>query len=53
MKIIRFDKRGNCQFIYFDWKEFKFKTTCWAKSIDILFGRKNGEKHIFIGLHNL
>lgn len=53
MKIIRFNKHGNCQFIYFDWKEFKFKTTCWARNIDILFGKKKNKKHIFIGLYNI
>lgn len=52
MKIVRFDKRGNCQFVYFDWREFKFKTTCWARNLDDLFGRNKDRKHIFIGFHN-
>ena len=52
MKIVRFDKSGNCQFVYFDWREFKFKTTCWAENLDMLFGRNRDKKHIFIGLHN-
>ena len=52
MKVIRFDKDGNCQFIYFDWREFKFKTTCWARGLDALFGKNCAKKHFFIGLHN-
>ena len=52
MKIVRFDKNGNCQFVYFDWREFKFKTTCWAKNLDSLLGVNKDKKLIFIGLHN-
>ena len=53
MKIIRINRSGNCQFVYFDWREFKFKTTCWAKNLDSLFGKNNNRKHIFIGIHNM
>ena len=52
MKIIRIDKDGCCQFVYFDWREFKFKSTCWARNIDSLFGTNKDKKHFFIGLHN-
>jgi len=52
MKIVRFDEKGNCQFVYFNWHKFKFETTCWANSISGLFGRNNDKKHVIIGLHN-
>ena len=52
MKIIRFDTDGNCQFIYFDWREFKFKTTCWSHNIGGLLGDRKYKKHIFIGTIN-
>jgi hypothetical protein len=52
MRIVRFDKSGNCQFVYFDWREFKLKTTCWARNLDGLFGGNKDGKHVFIGLHN-
>ena len=52
MKIVRFNSDGACQFIYFDWREFKFKTTCWAKSLDGLLGATKDKKHIIIGLWN-
>ena len=28
MKIVRFDTKGNCQFIYFNWRKFRFETSC-------------------------
>lgn len=53
MKIVRFNSQGNCQFIYFDWSEFKFKTTCWADNLHTLFGKTKEKKHLIIGLWNL
>jgi hypothetical protein len=50
MKIIRFDSKGHCQFIYFNWRKFKFETTCWAHTIGILWGKTKHKKHLFIGI---
>lgn len=52
MKIVRFDSKGHCQFIYFDWHDFKFKTTCWAENLDLLFGATREKKHFIIGFWN-
>ena len=52
MKIVRFDTKGHSQFIYFDWHDFKFKTTCWAESLDLLFGATREKKHFIIGFWN-
>ena len=52
MKIVRFDEEGNCQFIHFNWKRLRFETTCWANSIDVLFGSTKNKKHLIIGLWN-
>lgn len=52
MRIVRFDKNGNCQFIYFNWRKFRFETTCWANSLKNLLGRTSGKKHFIIGLWN-
>lgn len=52
MKIVRFDKDGNCQFVYFNWRKFRFETTCWAHTIDALFGITKDKKHTFLGLWN-
>lgn len=49
MKIIRFNKNGNCQFIWFNWRKFRFETTCWAENIGKLFGMS--KKCRFIGLY--
>lgn len=51
MKIIRFNKNGNCQFIWFNWRKFRFETTCWAENIGKLLGLSNTKKHRFIGLY--
>lgn len=53
MKIVRFDEKGNCKFVYFNWRKFKFETSCWANSISGLFGKNNNKKHLIIGLHNM
>ena len=50
MKIVRFDKNGNCQFVYFNWRRFRFETSCWANSLSELFGKN--KKHLIIGLWN-
>jgi len=52
MKIVRFDTKGNCQFIYFNWRKFKFETTCWVNSLDKLLGATKEKKHLIIGLWN-
>ena len=52
MKIVRFDNKGNCQFIYFNWRRFRFETTCWAKSLDALLGATKDKKHLILGLYN-
>ena len=52
MKIVRFNSQGNCQFIYFDWSKFKFKTTCWANCLQALLGKTKEKKHLIIGLWN-
>ena len=52
MKIVRFNTKGNCQFIYFDWRKFRFDSTCWAESLNGLFGATKDKKHIIIGLWN-
>ena len=52
MKIVRFDEQGCCQFIYFDWREFKFKTSCWARNFGSLLGKTKNKNHFFIGLFN-
>lgn len=52
MKIVRFDSKGHCQFIYFNWRKFKFETSCWAHSIDMLLGKAKDKKHLIIGLWN-
>lgn len=52
MKIIRFNNKGNCQFVYFNWRKFKFETSCWASSIDKLFGKNKDKKYIIIGLYS-
>lgn len=51
MKIIRFNEKGNCQFVWFNWRRFRFETTGWAKDIGKLFGMTNNKKHRFIGLY--
>ena len=50
MKIVRFNTKGNCQFIYFDWHDFKIKTSCWAKDLAALFGSTRNKKHLIIGI---
>jgi len=52
MKIVRFDSKGNCQFVYFNWRKFKFETSCWANSLQGLLGKTSGKKHLIIGLWN-
>jgi hypothetical protein len=52
MKIVRFDIKGHCQFIYFDWHDFKIKTSCWAENLAALFGNTRSKKHIIIGIWN-
>ena len=52
MKIVRFDSKGNCQFIWFNWRKFKFETTCWAKNLPDLLGATKEKKHLIIGLWN-
>lgn len=52
MKIVRFDEKGNCQFIWFNWRKFKFETTCWANSLPGLLGKTKDKKHLIIGLWN-
>jgi len=52
MKIVRFDEKGNCQFVYFNWHKFKFETTCWAASLDKLLGATRDKKHLILGLWN-
>lgn len=52
MNIVRFDNEGNCQFVYFNWRKFKFETTCWAKGLDKLLGASRFKKHLIIGLWN-
>lgn len=52
MKIVRFDEKGNCQFIHFNWRKFKFETTCWANSLSGLLGSTKEKKHLIIGLWN-
>ena len=51
-KIVRFDNKGNCQFIYFNWRKFKFETTCWANGINNLFGINKEKEYIIIGIYN-
>lgn len=36
MRIVRFNTKGNCQFIYFKWRKFRFETSCWTESLDKL-----------------
>lgn len=50
MKIVRFDKKGHAQFIYFNWRKFRFETTCWADNLKILLGRTSDKKHLIIGI---
>ena len=50
MKIVRFDKKGHAQFIYFNWRKFKFETSCWAMNIETLFGKLKDKKHLIIGI---
>ena len=50
MKIVRFDKKGNCQYVYFNWRKFKFETTCWANSLANLLGVLKDKKHTILGL---
>ena len=38
MRIIRFNENGNCQFFYFNWRKFKFETSCWAQHLGKLLG---------------
>ena len=52
MKIVRFNSKGNCQFVYFNWRKLRFETTCWAKGLDALFGMTKGSKHVIVGLWN-
>lgn len=52
MKIVRFDEKGNCQFVYFNWRRFKFETSCWANSLSELLGKTKIKKHLIIGLWN-
>lgn len=52
MKIVRFDEKGNCQFVYFNWRRFKFETTCWANNLQGLLGKTKDKKHLIIGLWN-
>ena len=51
MEIVRFSNGGICQFVYFNWRKFRFETSCWARSIDLLFGLTKTRKHKFIGLY--
>ncbi len=52
MKIVRFDEKGYCQFVYFNWRRLKFETSCWAKSLSGLLDKTKGKKHLIIGLWN-
>ena len=52
MKIVRFDKKGHAQFIYFNWRKFKFETSCWAMNIETLLGKSKDKKHLIIGIWN-
>ena len=52
MKIVRFDSKGNCQFVYFNWRKFKFETSCWANSLQGLLGKTSEKKHLIIGMWN-
>lgn len=52
MKIVRFDCNGNCQFIFFNWRKFKFETSCWAESLDKLLGCIKHKRHLIVGLWN-
>lgn len=49
MKIVRFNGKGNCQFVYFNWKRFRFETSCWAEDLGRLFGGAEGPRR-FIGI---
>lgn len=51
MKIIRFNEKGHCQFIWFNWRKFRFETTCWCEDIGKLFGNTKDKSHKFIGLY--
>lgn len=52
MKIVRFDEKGNCQFVYFNWRRFRFETSCWANSLSGLLGKTKNKKCLIIGLWN-
>lgn len=52
MKIVRFDEKGNCQFVYFNWRRFRFETSCWANNLSGLLGKTKNKKSLIIGLWN-
>lgn len=51
MKVIRFNEKGHCQFVYFDWRRFRFKTSCWAENVCKLLGNTNDKPRKFIGVY--
>ena len=51
LKIVKFDKKGHCCFVYWNWKRFRFETTCWAHTIGDLFGSESERKHLIIGIY--
>lgn len=51
MKIIRFNEKGYCQFIWFNWRKFRFERTCWGESIGKLLGNTKDKPHKFIGVY--
>lgn len=52
LKIVEYDHKGDCYcFLYWNWKKFKFERTCWAKTLNVLFGRTKDENHFIITLY--
>lgn len=51
MKVIRFNEKGHCQFVYFDWRRFRFKTSCWAENVGKLLGNTKDKPRKFIGVY--
>ena len=52
MNIVRFDRKGNCQLIYFNWRKFRFETSCWANNLPALLGKTAHRRHWIIGRLN-
>lgn len=45
MKIIEINKEDNsARFLYWNWRKFKFESTCWANNINGLFGNTKNRK---------